>query len=133
VRPLLLALTPAVALALVPAAGSTVHPGTTAPPETITVKVTITDRAIQMNPRRGQRGALARFVLTNVGKTPHAVSLGHLRHGTGTQTGFVTKALKPNEQQILILFLDFRGVVPYRGTLPADAAKPGMKGIFTIF
>jgi hypothetical protein len=132
VRSLLLALTASLLVAVLPAAGSP-GPATTAPPQTITVKVTITDKAIQMSPRRGQRGSLARFVLTNFGKTPHAVSLGHLRHGTGTQTGFVTKPLKPNEQQILVLFLDFRGAVPYRGTLPADAKKPGMKGTFTIF
>jgi hypothetical protein len=130
---MLLALALATAFALVPAAGGTVEPQTTAPPETITVKVTISDRTIQMSPRRGQRGALARFVLTNVGTKPHGVTLGHLRHGTGTQTGFVTKPLKPNEQQILILFLDFRGKIPYRGTLAADLAKPAMKGIFTIF
>jgi hypothetical protein len=86
-----------------------------------------------MSPRRGQRGSLARFVLTNVGKAPHAMSLGRLKRRTATQAGFVTKPLKPNQQQILVLFLDFRGVVPYRGTLPADAAKPGMKGTFTIF
>ncbi len=36
------------------------------------------------------------------------------------------------QQKILLLFLDYRGKVPYYGALPADRAKPGMKGIFTI-
>jgi hypothetical protein len=129
----LLALTVAVSLAVVSAAGGGVRPATTAPPETITIKVTMTDKAIVMTPKRGQRGALARFVLTNTGKQTHALSLGHLNHGTGTQTGFVSKSLKPSEQQILIIFLDFRGKVPYKPTLKTDAAKPLMRGIFTIF
>ena len=43
------------------------------------------------------------------------------------------KALKPSEQSILIYYLDYRGKLPYLGSLPADRSKPGMKGIFTIF
>ena len=58
--------------------------------------------------------------------------LGHERRGTGMQTGF-TKALKPSQQSVLILFLDYRGEIPYRSILPADLNKPRMKGIFTIF
>jgi hypothetical protein len=131
VKVLLVALTAAVTVALVPGAQSAVRPGTTAPPEVVAVKITITDARVHMSPRRAQRGAVARFILVNTGKKPHTFALGHLRHGTGTQTGFV-KSLKPNEQSILILFLDYRGKLPYLCTLPADRSKPGMKGTFTI-
>lgn len=130
-RLLFLAPTAALAVALVPAAQSAVQPRTTAPPEVVAIKITITDGAVHMSPRRAQRGAVARFILLNIGKKPHTFLLGHLRRGTGVQTGFV-KALKPNEQSILILFLDYRGAIPYRCTLPADRPKPRMKGIFTI-
>jgi hypothetical protein len=85
-----------------------------------------------MTPKRGQRGTLARFILRNQGKLPHTITLGHEKRGTGRQTGF-TKALKPDQQDILILFLDYRGPIPYFGSLPADRSKPGMKGTFTVF
>ena len=74
---------------------------------------------------------MGRFILVNVGKKPHTFVLGHERRGTGVQTGF-KKALKPSQQSVLILFLDFRGEIPYRATLPADRNKPRMKGIFRI-
>ena len=85
-----------------------------------------------MSPKRAQRGTMAQFILLNRGKKPHAFKLGHERRGTGTQTGFTT-ALKPREQQILLFFLDYRGKLPYFGSLPADRSKSGMKGVFTIF
>jgi hypothetical protein len=47
------------------------------------------------------------------------------------QTGF-SHTLKPKTQRTLLLFLDFRGPVPYKSVLPHDRGKPGMKGIFTI-
>jgi len=119
-------------VALVPAAQGSARPDTTAPPPVVTIKVMITDSKIGMTPRRAQRGVMARFILINRGAKPHTFKLGHERHGTGTQTGF-TKALKPREQSILIFFLDYRGRLPYLGSLPADRSKPGMKGFFTIF
>jgi hypothetical protein len=33
---------------------------------------------------------------------------------------------------VLILFLDFRGAIPYHSPLPADKSKPRMQGIFRI-
>lgn len=95
------------------------------------VKVTITDTRIGVTPKIAQRGDYARFILVNLGKQPHTFTLGTTKHGTGVQTGF-SKALKPNEQKILLLFLDYRGRIAYRGTLPADRLLPGMKGVFTI-
>ena len=118
-------------VALVPAAQSAVQPRTTAPPPVANIKITITDTAIRMSPKIAQRGTIARFILVNIGKKPHTFVLGHERRATGTQTGF-TKALKPSQQSILILFLDYRGPIPYLGSLPADRTKPLMKGIFRV-
>jgi hypothetical protein len=120
------------AVALMLAALSSAQPRTTAPPPVVTVKITITDSRIGISPKRAQRGSMARFILLNLGTKPHTFKLGHERRGTATQTGF-TKALKPSEQHILIYYLDYRGKLPYFGSLPADRSKPGMKGIFTIF
>jgi hypothetical protein len=129
----LFALAAALAVAIAPAAQSSVlRPATTAPPPVVTIKVMITDSKIGMIPKRAQRGTMARFILINRGAKPHTFKLGHQRHGTATQTGF-TKALKPSEQSILIYYLDYRGKLPYLAPLPADRSKPGMKGIFTIF
>jgi hypothetical protein len=110
---------------------SAVQPRTTAPPEVVTIKIMITDSAINMSPKAAPRGDIARFILVNSGKKPHTFSLGHQHRQTGSQTGF-TRSLKPGAQHILILFLDYRGTLPYLGTLPADRAKPAMKGTFKI-
>ena len=128
----LLAAAAASTAAFVPAAHGTTPPRTTAPPPVVSVKVTITDSRIAMHPKRGQRGAVARFILSNLGKKPHTFKLGHERHGTGSQTGF-TKTLRPAEQSIHVFFLDYRGKLPYVAPLPADRANPAMKGTFTIF
>jgi hypothetical protein len=118
--------------ALIPAAQGSARPQTTAPPQVVTIKITITDRAISMSPKSAPRGDVGRFILVNAGKKRHVFALGHQRRQTGSQTGFV-KALKPGEQSILILYLDYRGKLPYLSTLPADRSKPAMKGIFKIF
>ncbi len=127
-------LAPAVvsAVALVPAAQSSAGPLTTNPPPVITIKIFITDTAIRMSPKRGQRGVMARFILVNLGKKPHTFSMGHEKRGQGVQTGF-NAPLKPNQQSIHIYFLDYRGKLPYFGSLPGDRSKPAMKGVFTIF
>ena len=119
------------AVALAPAAQSAYQPGTTAPPPVANIKITITDTGINVSPKLAQRGTIGRFILVNVGKKPHTFVLGHERRGTGVQTGF-SKALKPSQQSVLILFLDFRGSIPYRAVLPADRNKPRMQGIFRI-
>jgi hypothetical protein len=115
----------------VPVAHGALHPDTTAPPPVANIKITITDAGIHMSPKLAQRGTIGRFILVNTGKKAHTFELGHQRRGTGTQTGF-KKSLKPHQQSILILFLDYRGPIPYRGTLPADRDKPRMKGIFRV-
>jgi hypothetical protein len=119
------------AVALVPAAQSARQPQTTAPPPVSNIKVIITDSGITISPKLAQRGSMGRFILVNQGKKPHTFVLGHERRGTGVQTGF-KKALKPSQQSVLILFLDFRGAIPYHSPLPADKSKPRMQGIFRI-
>jgi hypothetical protein len=122
-------------MALVPAAQAaqqhSARPQTTAPPPLIDIKVTISDTGIVLSRKRAFRGDYARFTLHNVGKQAHAFSFGKGKRGTGVQTGF-SKLVKPSQVATLLLFLDYRGKVSYGGTLPADRAKPGMNGIFTI-
>ena len=127
----LLALAAVSAVALVPAAQSADQPRTTAPPQVANIKITVTDAGIRLSPKIAQRGSMGRFILVNVGKKPHTIVLGHERRGTGVQTGF-TKSLRPGQQAVLLLFLDFRGLIPYRATLPADRSKPAMQGTFRI-
>jgi len=131
VKSRLLALAAVSAVALVPAAQSADRPQTTAPPPVSNIKIIITDTGITVSPKLAQRGSMGRFILVNRGKKPHTFVLGHERRGTGVQTGF-KKALKPNQQSVLILFLDFRGAIPYHSPLPADRSKPRMQGIFRI-
>jgi hypothetical protein len=131
VKLLVAVLTAVSAASILPAAQGSAQPQTTAPPQVVNVKITMTDTAFRMSPRVAQRGSVARFILVNIGKKPHTFTLGHEKRGTGAQTGF-SRSLKPSEQSVLILFLDYRGVLPYSGTDPADRSKPGMKGTFKI-
>ena len=114
---------------LVPAAHS--QSRTTAPTLFVNIGVTLTDTRIVMSRHGAPRGTYARFIIRNVGKRSHAFTLGTARRGTGRQSGF-TRTLRPGTRKILILFLDYRGRIPYFGSLAADRAKPGMKGTFTI-
>jgi hypothetical protein len=114
----------------VPAAQSPAKPTTTAPPEVITVRVTLTDSRFAVTPKSAPRGDLGRFILVNRGKKVHTFALGHLKHASGSQTGF-TRTLKPGQQLVLIFFLDYRGQLDYRGTQPHEQ-KPEMRGTFRI-
>jgi hypothetical protein len=124
-------LTVLVAAVLVAAGSGGARTQTTAPPPVVNVKVTITDSRIGVAPKSAVRGAYARFILVNLGSQAHGFALGSTKRGSGVQTGF-SKLLKPREHKVLLLFLDYRGKVAYRGTLPADRTKPGMRGTFTI-
>jgi hypothetical protein len=121
-----------VAAALSHTAQSATRPTTTAPPQVITIKVMISDSAIRLTPKSAPRGDMGRFILVNTGKKRHTFALGHERRQSGTQTGF-TRTLGPGQQVILLLYLDYRGKLPYLGTLPADRLKPAMQGTFRIF
>lgn len=123
------------AMAAVPAAQGSVRtqsgPSTTAPTVFVNVLVTLTDTRITLSRRRANRGDEARFIIRNLGTKTHGFSLGSLERGNGFQTGF-SQTLKPKTQKTLLLFLDYRGAVPYKSHLPHDRGLPGMKGIFTV-
>lgn len=127
----LLLITAALVGALALGASGSARPLTTAPPPVVDIRVTITDNAISMSPKRASRGDYARFILVNNGRSSHTFTFGSSKRHTGAQTGF-SKPLRPKEQKILLLFLDYRGKVPYFGSLPADRSKPAMKGVFII-
>jgi len=124
------------AVTLIPAAHATVRatsgtPQTTAPDVFVNVRVTITDARISLDRRSASRGDEVRFVIRNIGTKPHNFTLGSAKRGTGVQTGFST-TLKPKEQKITLLYLDYRGPITYRSTIKSDLRKPGMSGVFRI-
>jgi hypothetical protein len=133
-----LSLATLLAAALVPAAHGTVRaassgrPLTTVPDVFLTIHVTITDARISLDRRSARRGDVVRFVIRNAGNKPHTFVLGKkVARGAGAQTGF-TSSLKPKQEKLVLLFMDYRGPLPYRSTLAHDLGKPGMKGIFKI-
>jgi hypothetical protein len=124
------------AVALVPAAHGTIRtasgPQTTVPDVFVTVHVTITDSRITLDRHRASRGDEMRFILRNAGTRLHNFTLGSTtKRGGATQTGF-SRTLKPREEKFILLFLDYRGLIPYRSTMKIDLNKPGMKGIFRV-
>src|SRR5436305_15315062 len=131
----LIALT-VVAGAAIVAGALTVHadarPDTTIPEVFVPVRVTVTDARISLDRKSAHRGDEVRFTIRNAGTKPHSFTLGTgAKAGTGKQVGFTTK-LKPREEKVFLLFLDYRGSLPYRSIVKADLKKPGMRGIFKI-
>jgi hypothetical protein len=128
----------ALAVAFVPAAHGTVraptsaYPRTTDPIEFVTIDVKITDARIAVSPSSAPRGNYARFLVRNAGKKIHTFTLGR-RTATGTnlQRGF-TLTVKPRHQKILLLYLDYRGKLPYHTNIKAGLNRSGANGIFTI-
>jgi hypothetical protein len=124
------------AVALVPAAHATARtssqPQTTVPDVFVTVHVTITDSRIRLDRYSARRGDEVRFIVRNAGTSSHNFTLGSTsKRGAGRQTGF-SRTLKPREQKFILLFLDYRGPLPYRSNMKIDLTKPGMKGTFNI-
>jgi hypothetical protein len=105
--------------------------GTTAPSIIVQVHVTITDSKITVTPKRAPRGSDAQFIVRNVGTKLHTFTLGTAKRSTGKQTGF-SRVMAPHTQKILLLYLDYRGALPYFSNTPADKAKSGMHGTFTV-
>jgi hypothetical protein len=97
----------------------------------VNVRVTITDTRISLDRRSASRGDEVRFVIRNIGTKAHNFTLGSTKRGTGVQTGFST-TLRPKEQKITLLYLDYRGPITYRSTVKSDLKKPGMSGVFKI-
>lgn len=113
------------------AAGGTLLPRTTAPSIIVKVHVTISDSKIVVSPRHAPRGSDAQFIVRNAGKKVHTFTLGTAKRGTGQQTGF-SRVVAPGAQKILLLYLDYRGALPYYSNTPADKTKPGMHGTFVV-
>ena len=95
------------ALAVAGPAGSTTNA-----PAIFTVKVTITDKGISMTPNHAVRGSTCTFILTNRGKKTHTFVIGDVTRGTGKGQGF-QQVLRPNGQYTKVMFLDYRGKMPF--------------------
>ena len=127
-------------LTAVPAAANGARPETTDPTMEIPVYVTLRDTGITMTPKAGERGAVALFIVRNAGKKVHSFAVGEGKGGVAMQAnieykkGLATRPIQPGgKPQVLLIFLDYRGLLPYRSTIPADAKNPRFKGNFTIF
>ena len=114
---------PVAAALLVPAAHA--RPLTTAPVYVLTIHVTITDARVVLDRSSAPRGVEARFVIQNVGTRAHNFTLN------GARARF-SRTLAPHRRKVALLFLDYRGRVPYLDALPAERSKSGMRGFFVI-
>jgi hypothetical protein len=108
--------------ALLVAAAAYARPLTTAPPSVVNIHVTITNTNILVDRHSAPRGVEAHFIIRNTGTSAHNFTL----------RGVFSRTVKPHQQTIVRLFLDYRARLPYLGGLPADRGKPGMRGFFVI-
>jgi uncharacterized membrane protein len=126
-RPRLIAL--AFLTPLVVAAPGLAHPQTTNAPAILIVKVTITDKSITVRPNTAPRGTSATFVLTNRGTKTQKWVLGSTTRGVGQKIGFAS-VLAPDQQKNVVMFLDYRGLLPYSASQPSTGRV--LKGSFKI-
>jgi hypothetical protein len=106
------------------------RPQTTNAPAILIVKVTITDKSITVRPNTAPRGTSATFILTNRGtKTQRWILGSGATRGVGKTIGFAS-LLAPNQQKNVVMFLDYRGALPYSASKLAGGAV--LKGSFTI-
>ena len=115
--------------ALVVAAPGFAGHRTTNAPAILIVKVTITDKSITVRPNAAPRGTSATFVLTNRGTKTQKWVLGTTARGAGKTIGFAS-LLAPNQQKNVVMFLDYRGLLPYSASQPATGRV--LKGSFKI-
>jgi hypothetical protein len=109
-------LVPVVLLAsLAVAASASARTDTTNAPAFLTIKVTITDNAVTVKPSTALRGTNAIFILTNRGKTTQKWVLGNATRGVGKTSGFAS-VLAPDQQKNVVMYLDYRGQLPYSTT-----------------
>jgi hypothetical protein len=111
------------------AASAAARPDTTNAPAFLTIKVTITDTSVTVTPNTAIRGTNATFILTNRGKTTQKWVLGTASRGVGKTSGFVT-VLHPDQQKNVVMYLDYRGQLPYSST--KVGGKTVQKGSFRI-
>jgi hypothetical protein len=114
----------AAAVALSLAASAAGHPQTTNVPAIFTVKVTIRDKAIAMEPNHAVRGSTITFVLTNRAKKTHTFVIGDAKRGAGLGQGF-KQTLKPNQQFSKVMFLDYRGVMNFTNRVGSTVVARG--------
>jgi hypothetical protein len=100
---------------LVLAASGFARPDTTNAPAFLTIKVTITDSSVTVKPNAAPRGTNAIFILTNRGTTTQKWILGNETRGAGKKSGFAS-VLAPDQQKNVVMFLDYRGQLPYSTT-----------------
>jgi hypothetical protein len=97
------------------AASASARPETTNAPAFLTIKVTITDRSVTVRPSTALRGTNAIFILTNRGKSTQKWVLGNATRGVGKTSGFAS-VLRPDQQKNVVMYLDYRGRLPYSTT-----------------
>lgn len=119
----------AFALSLAIAAPGFARPQTTNAPPILTIKVTITDNSITVRPNSAARGTNTIFILTNRGTKTQRWVLGDTARGAGKKIGFAS-TLGPNQQKTVVMFLDYRGLLPY--SISSATGKAALKGSFTI-
>jgi hypothetical protein len=94
------------------ATSAAAQPQTTAPNVFVKIHVTLTDTKVILSPKHAPRGTDAQFLVRNIGTKPHTFTFGTLKRGLGVQTGF-SRLVKPGQHQVLLLYLNYRGVLPY--------------------
>ena len=88
--------------ALAPAAGAFARTATTGPDAVINVKVFLYDDHMAITKATFERGASARFIVTNKGTKPLKLKFGAVS----------TPLLKPGKKTIILAELDYRGKFP---------------------
>jgi hypothetical protein len=129
VRGWLCALVVFLGAATVPAAQSQTR--TTAPSVYVNIKVTLDNSRVSVSRRFGPRGVAARFIVGNVGTKPIKFTVGDRSPTTGNLFGF-SRSFKPGTKQILLLYLNYRGAIPYFVGQSFARAKSGERGVFTV-
>src|SRR3954463_1324866 len=90
------------------------RPNTTVPDVFLPIHVTVTDSRISLDRKSGHRGDEVRFTIRNSGRKTHNFPPGtNTKRGFGSQVVF-WRTLKPNQEKVYLLFLDYRGSLPYR-------------------
>ena len=103
----------AAAAALAVAGSAAGRPATTNVPAIFTVKVTINNTGkIAMVPTHAVRGSTITFILTNRGTKKRTFVIGDAKRGIGKGQGF-QQTLKPNGQYTKVMFLGYRGTMPF--------------------
>jgi hypothetical protein len=115
-----------VAAAVCAVAGSAT--ATTNVPAIFTVKVTIKDRSMAMTPNHAVRGSTITFILTNRGSKTRTFVIGDPKRGAGHGQGF-QQVLRPNQQFTKVMFLDYRGLMPFTTKAGSTVVS---RGVFRI-